>query len=122
MVMDNICFVLNSFLRCSAYENIVFCWVMHEQAIIDEIAARLDLSACTLHSISLICGEDALRIRLQGDVSAGIREEDVILRSIERTPLYERLNTYKIDVSAITPEDAADLILQRCNEAPASKA
>lgn len=35
MVMDNICFLLNNFLRCSAYENIIFCWVMHEQSIID---------------------------------------------------------------------------------------
>ena len=121
MVMDNICFVLNSFLRCSAYENIVFCWVMHEQAIIDEIAARLDLSACTLYSISLVCGEDALRTRLQKDVDTRIREEDVILRSIERIPLYERLNTCKVDVSEITPEDAADLIIQRCNKAPAIK-
>lgn len=37
MVLDNICHVLSNFLRCSAYENVVFCWVMHEQAIIDAI-------------------------------------------------------------------------------------
>ena len=37
MVMRNICFLLNSFLHCTAYKNIVFCWVMHEQSIIDEI-------------------------------------------------------------------------------------
>ncbi|MGF0031660.1 AAA family ATPase [Bariatricus sp. SGI.154] len=30
MVMENICFLLNQFIRCSAYENIIFCWVMHE--------------------------------------------------------------------------------------------
>lgn len=35
--MENICFLLNQFIRCSAYENIIFCWVMHEQGIIDEI-------------------------------------------------------------------------------------
>ena len=33
MVVDNICFVLNSFLRCSAFESVVFCWVMHRQEI-----------------------------------------------------------------------------------------
>ena len=33
MVTDNICFLLNSFLHCSAYQNIIFCWVMHEQDI-----------------------------------------------------------------------------------------
>ena len=30
MVTNNICYVLNNFLKCSAYENIIFCWVMHE--------------------------------------------------------------------------------------------
>lgn len=29
MVMHNICFLLNQFIHCSAYENIIFCWVMH---------------------------------------------------------------------------------------------
>lgn len=36
-VMRNISFLLEQFIRCSAYENIVFCRVMHEQRIIDEI-------------------------------------------------------------------------------------
>ena len=27
MVIDNICYVLNNFLSCSAYDNIIFCWV-----------------------------------------------------------------------------------------------
>lgn len=33
MVTNNICYLLNNFLKCSAYENIIFCWVMHEQSI-----------------------------------------------------------------------------------------
>lgn len=40
MVTDNICYLLNPFIHCSAYKNIVFCWVMHEQSIIDTILAR----------------------------------------------------------------------------------
>ena len=55
MVLDNICHVLNNFLRCSAYENVVFCWVMHEQAIIDAIRANLPLAetGCRVVNISL---------------------------------------------------------------------
>ncbi len=30
MVLQNICFLLNQFIHCSAYRNIVFCWVLHE--------------------------------------------------------------------------------------------
>ena len=31
MVMQNICCLLNNFLHCTAYENVIFCWVMHKQ-------------------------------------------------------------------------------------------
>lgn len=107
MVMENICFLLNQFLRCSAYQNIIFCWVMHEQSILDDILSRLELSDCSVCCISLICTPNALKERLQKDVNAGIRQADVIGRSIARLPLYDRLNTVKLDVSALTPEQAA---------------
>ncbi len=111
MVMENICFLLNQFIRCIAYENIIFCWVMHEQAIIDEILLKLETENCLVHTISLICDADGLRKRLQKDVDAGIRSADVIQRSIARIGLYEELDTEKIDVSHITPEQAAEKII-----------
>ncbi len=43
MVIENICALLNNFLKCSVYDNIIFCWVMHEQCIIDAIISRLGL-------------------------------------------------------------------------------
>lgn len=111
MVIKNICFLLNSFIHCSAYQNILFCWVMHQQSILDDILSRLDTSDCKVHLISLVCGEEELRLRLQRDVDAGIRSKDVIERSLLRIPLYKALDTYKIDVSSITPEQAADRII-----------
>ena len=29
--------------QCSAYENIIFCWVMHEQSIIDQLLQTLSM-------------------------------------------------------------------------------
>lgn len=113
MVMENICFLLNQFIRCSAYENIIFCWVMHEQGIIDEIIAKLETGDCLVHTISLICDADSLRKRLQKDVDSGLRSADVIQRSIARIGLYEKLDTEKIDVSQITPRQAAERIMER---------
>ena len=60
--------------------------------------------------ISLTCAEEALRKRLQKDVDAGIRTPDVIGRSVERLGCYEALQTEKIDVSRITPVEAAEKI------------
>ncbi|MFA6947991.1 MAG: AAA family ATPase [Eubacteriales bacterium] len=110
MVMDNICYLLNSFLRCSAYENIIFCWVMHEQAILDELLSRLETAEIEVKMVSLICDASALRTRLQKDVDAGIRDSDVIGRSLAKLPLYQMLNTTKIDVSALTPWQTAEHI------------
>lgn len=110
MVMENICFLLNQFIRCSAYENVIFCWVMHEQAMLDEILSKLETKDWLVHTISLTCNADELKKRLQKDVEAGIRSEEVIERSIARIGLYEKLDTEKIDVSHMTPEQAAEKI------------
>lgn len=99
VVLDNITHVLNNFIRCSAYENIIFCWVMHEQSIIDAILEKLDLSDCCVRSISLIAGEKAVRERIASDIAKGIRMPDAIERSLARLPLYQKLNTAKIDTT-----------------------
>ena len=99
MVVDNICYLLNNFLHCSAYENVIFCWVMHQQGIIDSIVERLDTKNCAVKCISLLVNEKNLRERLIADVEIGIRTSDVIERSLERIPLYRDLNTIKIDTS-----------------------
>ena len=41
MVLDNICYLLRNFLGCSEYENVIFCWVMHLESILNDILARL---------------------------------------------------------------------------------
>ena len=104
MVLDNICYLLNNFLTCSAYENIIFCWVLHEQKIIDSILEKLNTTNCTVHRVSLIVNEKNLRDRLTNDVARGIRTADVIERSVARIPLYQTLNTVKIDTNEKTVE------------------
>ncbi len=115
VVFDNICHLLRNFLACPDYDHVVFCWVMHERSILDSLLDRLqaDVSACAVHRISLVLTPEALEARLRRDVEAGLREEEVIARSVARLPLYtaEALGTRLIDVSHITPEEAARLIL-----------
>ena len=99
MVLDNITHILNNFIRCSAYETIIFCWVMHEQAILDAILSRLETGGCRLRSVSLTASEAALRERLSRDVSSGLRTSDAIERSLTRLPMYQKLDTVKIDTT-----------------------
>lgn len=110
MVIRNICAVLNNFLKCSVYENVIFCWVMHEQSIIDTIISGLDTERSRIISVSLLCSEQELVQRLQKDVTAGIRSPDVIERSVQRIPLYQKLNTIKVDTSGKSAAEVAQEI------------
>ncbi len=112
MVMDNICHVLNNFIHCSAYDNIVFCWVMHEQSIINDILNRLDTGCCDVKAITLIVNEENLRSRLGRDIQNGLRSEDIIDRSVKRLPLYHSLDTIKIDTSGKSVPDVVEKIMK----------
>ena len=107
MVIDNICHLLNNFLRCSVYENVIFCWVMHQQSIIDTIVEKLDTTNCEVKCLSLMADESTVRRRLISDVENGLRTADVIERSIERIPMYQVLDTVKIDTNNKTVCDVA---------------
>ena len=111
MVLKNICFLLNGFLHCSAYDNIIFCWVMDQQETISRILSGLDLSRCDVKNISLVCSRKALEERLGPDIEKGIRQPDILERSLERLGRYEGLDTVKIDVSRLSPEGAAEVIM-----------
>ena len=112
MVIENICCLLNNFLHCSAYENVIFCWVMHQQIIIDSIIQKLDLQNCSVKCVSLLADESSLRNRLMADVNRGIRTADVIDKSIARLLLYQALDTYKIDTGNKTVQMIAHEIKQ----------
>lgn len=112
MVLGNICFLLNQFLACSAYRNIVFCWVMHRQEILDRILAGTDRQNCSVKAVSLLCSPDTLRERLAGDIRAGIREPDIIARALEYLPLYDgRLSTVKVETDGKTVTEVAEMLL-----------
>jgi len=110
MVESNIAHLLNNFLDCSEFENVIFCWVLHQQKILDDLIARLDHNGCTIHCFSLVSNKQALSERLSRDIAAGKREPEIMERSLACLPLYGELDTVKIDVTDISPADAATQI------------
>ena len=111
MVIHNICYLLNSFLHCSAYENVIFFFFIHEQSIIDDIIKELDTENCKVKKISLIADESSLRDRLTVDITCGIRTTDIIDRSVRRISMYQALDTVKIDTSDKTVREITDEIM-----------
>ena len=116
MVLENISFVLGQFLRCSAYETVLFCWVMQQDSIAEEILHRLDLRNVQVERFTLMVLERALRQRLERDVTAGLRQADVIDRSVQRLPLYEKMKTVKIETSNLNVQQTARQILHLLNK------
>lgn len=116
MVQDNIAYLLRNFLSCSAYENILFCWVMQDEEIINDILTALAGSEFKLYKFTLMVSAQALTERIQKDVESHVRTPDVLGRSLQRLPLYEKMHTVKIDVSDITARQAAGLIVDAINK------
>lgn len=110
MALNNIAYLLRSFLDNSGYETVIFCWVIHQEEIFHQILTRLQGKEFELHQFTLICTRQTLRERLEKDVQHGLRQEEVIGRSMARLPLYEKMNTIKIWVDNCTPEEAAEKI------------
>ncbi len=118
MVMDNITHLLRNFLTCSVYDHVIFCWVMHEESILEQVLSRLEETEYELHKFTLTCSEQALTDRLSTDVANGLRQSDIIARSLLRLPLYDAMSTVKIEVSGISAWEAAKKIIELMGQEP----
>lgn len=106
MVLDNITHCLNNFIHTPGIENIIFCWVMHKQDIIDQIIQKLDTEGVDIHLISLICEKEELIKRMLIDR----RDNQTIRKSLQHLELYKDLDTQKIDVTTLDVQKTIDKI------------
>lgn len=106
MVLDNITHCLNNFIHTPGIENIIFCWVMHKQDIIDQIIQKLDTEGVDIHLISLICEKEELIKRMLIDR----RDNQTIRKSLQYLELYKDLDTQKIDVTTLDVQKMIDKI------------
>lgn len=112
MVLDNIVHMLNNFLCCSAYDHVIFCWVLHQQEIWNDLLNRLHAGNYAVTKVALVCTPETLRSRMEADISAGIRSADATERSLSYLSLYDSLNVWKLDTTGLTPEEATAAILE----------
>ena len=93
----------------SAYDHVIFCWVLHRREIWEDLLRRLT-EPYVLRAVSLVCTPETLRSRLEGDIRAGKRIPDVWDRSLAYLPLYDALDIRHLDVTALTPRETAECI------------
>jgi len=85
---------------------------MHEQNIIDDLLSGVEASDVKIITVSLTASPEVLEKRLRKDIENGLRDSSIIERSIERLPLYEKLNTVKIDTDNLTAKQVAEEIIK----------
>ncbi|MFQ9310551.1 MAG: AAA family ATPase [Paraclostridium sordellii] len=99
MVIDNITYLINNFIKNSKSKYIILNWVIHTDEIMDSILYKINMDKIDLYKITLIYDEDTLVKRIKKDIKSGIRDEDNIKRSLDKLKLYKNMNTLKIDTA-----------------------
>lgn len=112
MVLDNITHLLRNFLMNSSFEYVIFNWVIHLEEIFDMVLSKLDGLEFEVIKITLICNEDSFRKRVSADIANNLREKEALDMGLERIPLYENMNTIKIDTSDISVLETANKIIK----------
>lgn len=110
MVMDNIVYILRNFLTCPDFDNVIFCWDLHKESMIDEMMERLEGLEFKCHKYSLVCTEEALAKRIGIDFAEGRRTENILEKSLKWLHNYYEMNTEKIDVTSQSSWQAASYI------------
>lgn len=113
MVLDNITAMLSRFLACPELDYIIFGWVMHQPETAQTILGRLDLCETDVRQYTLLCTGTTLQNRLEKDIRNGLRNSDVLKRSLDYLPLYDQQNTIKIITDVLSPDEIADQILHK---------
>lgn len=115
MVLRNIGFLLRSYLENSSYEYVIFCWVMHQEQIVKQILEQVKGLLFQPFVFTLTCSQDTLRDRLTSRMQAEGKTDipRKVEESVNRLKLYEKMDSTKIDVTDITPLQAADSIARQ---------
>ncbi|MCD8205687.1 MAG: AAA family ATPase [Clostridia bacterium] len=111
MVFENICHILNNFLRCSVVESIIFSWYLPQKEMIDKILSGLDYEPERVVEVILTCDKKVLEKRLKKELKCGVRtDSELVEKGLELVPMYEKLDIKKVDTSHLSPYDAAYII------------
>ena len=99
MVLNNIGFILNSYLSNSTSKYVVFNWVIQSDDIMNEVLKRINTENIEIYKITLMCTKEELIKRIENDVKLGLRDSKNIERSLERYDMYKAMDTIKLDTT-----------------------
>lgn len=99
MVLDNIGFMINSFIKNSKSKYVIFNWVIQNDNIMKDVLSRVNIQNVDVYKITLMCSQEELIQRIKSDVNIGLRDEDNVQRSMDRYGMYATMDTIKVDTT-----------------------
>lgn len=112
MVINNVTYLLRSFLNNSSLQYIIFNWVIHVEDIFNDILQPLNDLDFEIIKITLTCSEEELKRRILSDVKLNLRDENSISRSVERLEFYKEMTTEKIDTTNLSILEVVGKIIE----------
>ncbi|WP_055668702.1 AAA family ATPase [Desnuesiella massiliensis] len=116
MVINNITYLLRSFINNSSIQYIIFNWVIHTEDIFDTVLEPLKDLEFDVIKITLTCSEEALKNRIGKDIQTNLRDESSIDRSLKRLELYSNMSTIKLDTSKLSIAEVVESIIKIVKE------
>ena len=110
MALRHMTYLLNSFLDNRNFSYVLFSWVIPDEKIFQKILPFLDLEGVLVHKIALVCEPETLRQRLQKDINSGLRQPEIIPKSLSYLPFYQSVASLKIDTTHLSARETAEKI------------
>lgn len=110
MVLNNIGFMINSFLANSSTKYVVFNWVIQSDEIMESVLNKINTEDIDVYKITLMCTKEELIRRIEDDIKNGLRDEKNVERSLERYNMYEKMDTIKVDTTEKSIDEIASEI------------
>lgn len=111
LALDNVCHVLNNFLRTESVRKVLFYWTPESESSLVYLRRHLHLENCDVHTMSLICTPKTLEERLNGMIGRGECSEREKERVLALLPFYENFPGEKADGDR-SPAEIAQTIFE----------
>ena len=110
LVLHNIAYLLDGYLKSPDVDLILFSWVMNQREIRDAVLSKMTERGKCLF-VTLTASEETLTKRFAKDIAAGLRTEEGLHRALSYLPDYKAdFGGLKLITDEKTPDELAEII------------
>ena len=106
--LDNINYLLNNFLANTAFDYVLFSWVIPREDMIDYLIKKLSNHRFELRKITLLCEDKKLKERMLQDG----RDMFTIEKSMLYQKAYGNFDTIKVDTTELSVSKTVNEVLR----------